>query len=168
VYNFLHDFGKRKHCLYEHPVEFSSKKLTRYRELCIDAKNVSKSFQNKCRSVLFWEKIQLRDRYDRRQRRVADKMCRFLISIQLCIILIFFLTIGHFFVFFRPNDPPTSIYHKMPQIIAHLFSHLFSHSRSCMVCQSVNIDKVNWHVTMMSLDKNRKAVNYSMILSHVV
>jgi ABC-type oligopeptide transport system ATPase subunit len=26
LYNFLQDFGKRKHCLYEHPVEFSSKK----------------------------------------------------------------------------------------------------------------------------------------------
>jgi hypothetical protein len=38
VYNFLQDFGKREHCLYdyEHPLEFSSKKLMRYRELCID------------------------------------------------------------------------------------------------------------------------------------
>jgi hypothetical protein len=31
--------GKRKHCQNEHPVDFSSKKLMRYRELCIDAQN---------------------------------------------------------------------------------------------------------------------------------
>jgi hypothetical protein len=42
VYNFLQDFGKRKHCLYEHPVEFSSEKLMRYREPCIDAQNPSR------------------------------------------------------------------------------------------------------------------------------
>jgi hypothetical protein len=39
--------------------EFSSEKLMRYRELCIDAQNPSKSFQNKshtCHSVLFWDK----------------------------------------------------------------------------------------------------------------
>jgi hypothetical protein len=41
VYNFLQDFGKRKHCLYEHHVEISSEKLMRYRELCIDAQNPS-------------------------------------------------------------------------------------------------------------------------------
>jgi hypothetical protein len=48
---------KRKHCLYiEHPVEFSSKKLMRYRELCIDAQHPSNFFQNKWHSVLFWDK----------------------------------------------------------------------------------------------------------------
>jgi hypothetical protein len=39
LYNFLQCFGKRKHCLYEHPVGSSSKKLMRYQELCIDAQN---------------------------------------------------------------------------------------------------------------------------------
>jgi hypothetical protein len=56
VYNFLQDFGKRKHCLYEHPVEFPSKKLMRYQECCIDAQNPSKAFQNKSHSVLLWDK----------------------------------------------------------------------------------------------------------------
>jgi hypothetical protein len=50
VYNFLQDFGNRKHCLYiEYPVE----KLMRYRELCIDGQNPSKFFQNQSHSVLF-------------------------------------------------------------------------------------------------------------------
>jgi hypothetical protein len=52
VYNFLQDFGKRKHCLYEHPVEFSSATLMRYRELCIDAQNPSKSFRIRRRQEL--------------------------------------------------------------------------------------------------------------------
>jgi hypothetical protein len=47
---FQQDFGKWKHCLYEHPVEFSSKKLMRYQKLCIDAQNPSRSFQNKSHS----------------------------------------------------------------------------------------------------------------------
>jgi hypothetical protein len=46
-------FGKIKHCLYEHTVEFSSEKLMRYRELCIDAQNPSKSFQNLFQGTLF-------------------------------------------------------------------------------------------------------------------
>jgi hypothetical protein len=87
VYNFLQDFGKRKHRLWESCGLYSSEKLMRYRELCIAAQNPSKSFQNKCHSVLIILRQELtennlrkwRVRYDRCQRRVADETCRFLI-----------------------------------------------------------------------------------------
>jgi hypothetical protein len=64
VHNFLQDFDKRKYCLYEHPVvQSSSEELMRYRELCIDAQNHSKTFQNVSQCVnceTFWDKNELK------------------------------------------------------------------------------------------------------------
>jgi hypothetical protein len=72
----------QKNIVYEHPVEFSSKKLMRYRGLCIDAQNPSIFFQNVILRQELCEKQpgEWRVRYDRCQRHVANKTCRFLIK----------------------------------------------------------------------------------------
>jgi hypothetical protein len=52
LYTIFYRILAKENIVYDHPVEFSSKKLMRYRELCIDAQNPSKSLQNKSHSVL--------------------------------------------------------------------------------------------------------------------
>jgi hypothetical protein len=82
---FYRIFAK-ENCLYEHPLEFSSEKLTKYRELCIDAQIPSKFFQNKSQCVILRQELtenilrKWRVRYDRCQHCVADKTCKFLIN----------------------------------------------------------------------------------------